>query len=97
VSGRRPEPDVSVEQLVQHAMGLAEGMSKSEDAVGELIELAGGRRNVLEEARDRAEQEGRAIAARDTPVTPESDMEIPEATALLAGRLLAEAAESCDR
>jgi hypothetical protein len=85
-------PDDSGDRIYNYAMGLAEARVKHVDAVEELVALAGNRPEPLREALERTKEEVAATAERPSEGT--DDTGPPEAPALLASRLLAEALES---
>ncbi len=75
-------------------MGLASAMSKGEDAVRELVELAGRDLEILESVRQRTEREAAIVEERRSSAV--GDQGPPEAPALLATRLLDEAIRLVD-
>jgi hypothetical protein len=86
--------DEGIEQLYNYAMGLAEARSKDSDAVQELVERAGGRPELLRAALEKVRST--LDDAVEQPSEGTDDAGPPEAPALLASRLLAEALESLD-
>jgi hypothetical protein len=90
---------VTSEDLVQrvraHALGLAEAMSKRASAVDELISVAEGRRDVLEQARRKIDEAAQDQERRPDGGDDDTDREAPgaEAPAFRASALLGRALE----
>ncbi len=82
-------------QIYNLARGLGEARVKNSQAVQELVALAGGRREPLEEALQQARAAVKAQEATPDPATDKSGP--PQAPALLASRLLEEALALVDR
>ena len=88
----KPEDDV-VGRVLVTAKGYGEALATHHHSVQQVLALAGHDRSVLEAARDRARAEGEAAATESEAVV---DV-VPEASALVAFKLLDEAIAELDR
>jgi hypothetical protein len=86
--------DDIADRIFSYAMGLGEARTKDAETIEELVALAGNDRRPLREALKRT----KALAAASVADLDEErdDAAPPEAAALVASRLLAEALESLD-
>ncbi len=83
--------DEGTDRVYNYAMGLAEARIKDAEAIQELVRRAGGRPESLRAALERTRSA--VDEAVGSPSVAVEETEPPEAPALLASRLLAEALE----
>ncbi len=86
--------DPRVDSVYNLAMGFGSALIQHSEAVDELVSAAKRDRGVLEEAHRRIHREAAEAAAEETAAV--AGEEVPEAPALLATRLLADAIEELE-